>query len=301
MFCPKCGAMNGDNNDRCFICQYDLRIAREREKARKEEQEDNIKNDLQVNNVEVNIKEKKKKKNNKILLYVIPILVFIFLSFMCIILGTLLTANQNAIKEILKDNDIETSLFDKNDETTPPDIYIDDDGNVIYEKDFKYTDLKYEKLDLQKTTTSTFEIELPKEMEYIEIEDSDREEYELSEYFNVWRGGYDFDIIKTDIITGYDDIYEVAQMFYKNAEETIIPGSDNECAYNDIKIEKATVSGYDAYKVSAFMKTHGEIVVTWIFKAPDIDEYIHVIAADVVYEDMVLLNFIDTYKYNGLS
>ena len=118
---------------------------------------------------------------------------------------------------------------------------VDDEGNIIYADDFKYTDLKYENLDLVKTKYKEFEIELPKEMEYVEIGEKEREEENLTEYFHVWRGGYDFDIIKMDILEGYDNIYDAAQMFYKNAKNTFIPGTDNECAYNNIKIEETTV------------------------------------------------------------
>lgn len=305
MYCPNCGAINNENNETCFICEYDLKKAKQYNKR----EMNDFSNDLNIKkgNIEEtaeNIKKRKKikeKKNNKNkFIGIFLIVIFFLISFMCIISGSVLSNNEDEIKDYLKDNNIDTSLFDGFEDTTPPSFIIDDEGNIIYADDFKYTDLKYENLDLVKTEYKEFEIELPKEMEYVEFSEEEREEENLTEYFHVWRGGYDFDIIKMDILEECDDIYEAAQMFYKDAENTFIPGTDNECAYNNIKIEETTVSGYDAYKVSAFMKTEGEHVVVWVFKAPDIDDYVHVIAADVVYEDVVLLNFIDTYKYKGI-
>lgn len=283
MICPICGAHNPDGDKKCFICSAPLDI-NPYENDIKELEQLSDDNESMVKN----LKEEKKKMRlgDKILVgYLIILSLSVLCScFFCIFSQPLMN-NQEAVKEYIEENESLKKVVDSISDSTNNQV----DSETGMTRSEYIENLTYEKLDLTAYNYSDIEISLPENMKEVQLDENDEEEHDAD--VHCWRFGVDYDIIQVGTMEEYTNMEDAANEIYTNGVDA------NYCS--NMKMEEDTISGYPAIKISGLDSYNQMYLVTWVFEAPDKDEYVHYFAANVLVADKLLLESKNTYVYKG--
>lgn len=292
MKCPICGAINQDDDKKCFICGADLTVD---PLANEKDELEQMLNDASERTKSIMEEEQNPKEKPKIRDYIISIIVIIIvLSLLCscfsCIASLFVSNNEEKVKEYIESNDTLKEYIDTtwdDDSTTS-----DDDSTVDGQTEEEWMEnFTYDQFELKDVEDDSISLQLPEQMKEVEIEEDEYDENDPDR--RIWRYGIDFDIIQTGTMMEYSDMKAAADDIYKNGVDA------GYCS--DMQIEKDTISGYDAYKISGIYEYDQELLAVWVFEAPDKDSYVHYFAVNVIKEDKVLLDCKDTYVYKGME
>ena len=299
MFCPECGAINDDKRETCFICGAPLHKSNYESDLDALDQMSQETNDMIHDLVDNKDSKKRKLKiSDKVIIFFV-LIVLITMGCSCLTGGFayLLSQNEDAVLEYAEENglidqetlDAITSQENDNNKDESSEASI---TSGMTEEEFRES-VTYDMFELETIEDDTVEIQLPSELQEVEVDES--EEYTEGDDLNVrsWKYGEDYDVIQIGTFSEFNTMEEAADIVYDNAIEAEF------CS--DMQIEDDTISGYPAIKISGYDYYNHEYLVMWIFEAPDKDDMVHYFAADVLISDMVLLEAKDTYVYKGMS
>lgn len=298
MFCPECGAINDDKRETCFICGAHLHKSNYESDLDALDQMNQETNDMIHDLIDNKDSKKRKLKiSDKVIIFFV-LVVLITMGCSCLTGGFayLLSQNEDAVLDYAEENGlIDQETLDaitsqendnNNDESSESSI-----TSGMTEEEFRES-VTYDMFELETIEDDTIEIQLPSELQEVEIDES--EEYTEGDDLNVrsWKYGEDYDVIQIGTFAEFRTMEEAAEKIYENAIDAAF------CS--DMAMEEDTISGYPAIKISGYDYYNHEYLVMWIFEAPDKDNMVHYFAADVLISDMVLLDAKDTYVYKGI-